>query len=341
MHADHNNIAPMPVDEACEEATGQLPCRVSYLTSDTLLPVVVNPTEMQSLTDYGEAIERMVGTHLSTVGGLLFRGFPIESAADFEAFVRMISPDLASYEFGSTPRSQVHNQIYTSTEYPPHQHIPLHNEQAYTTEWPMKIWFYCAQASPEGGYTPIADSREVYRHIPVRIRERFIEKGVMYVRNYGNGLDVPWTKVFNTADRQAVERFCRVAGIVYEWKPDGELRTRQVCQAVAVHPRTNETVWFNQAHLFHVSNLEPAVREALLSVVSEADLPRQACYGDGTAIETAVLDEIRDAYQCQAVQFPWQKGDVLMLDNMLAAHGRTPFKGPRKILVAMAESSKG
>lgn len=340
MHANHNNRAPMPVDETCGEDASQLSCRVSYLASDTRLPAVVNPTEKRALADYQETIEQMVRTYLSTVGGVLFRGFPIESVADFETFVRMISPDLASYEFGSTPRSQVQNQIYTSTEYPPHQHIPLHNEQAYTTEWPMKIWFYCAQASPEGGYTPIADSREVYRHIPVRIRERFIEKGVMYVRNYGNGLDVPWTKVFNTTDRLSVERFCRTAGIAYEWKPDGELRTRQVCQAVAVHPCTDETVWFNQAHLFHVSNLEPAVREALLAVVSEADLPRQACYGDGSPIETAVLDEIREVYQCHAVQFPWQEGDVLMLDNMLAAHGRTPFKGPRKILVAMAESSK-
>jgi alpha-ketoglutarate-dependent taurine dioxygenase len=341
MHVDHHNNAPMPVEETSGKAFGRPSCRVSYLDSDTLLPVVVNAVEKQSLAAYRDGIEQMMNAHLSTIGGLLFRGFPIESAADFEAFVRMISPDLAAYEFGSTPRSQVHNQIYTSTEYPPHQHIPLHNEQAYTTEWPMKIWFYCAQASLEGGYTPIADSRDVYRHIPVRIRERFIEKGVMYVRNYGNGLDVPWTKVFNTTDRGMVEQFCRAAGIVYEWKRDGELRTRQVCQAVAVHPRTKETVWFNQAHLFHVSNLEPFVREALLAVVNEADLPRQACYGDGTPIETAVLDEIRDVYQCHAVRFPWEEGDVLMLDNMLVAHGRTPFKGPRKILVAMAESSKG
>lgn len=340
MHVNHNNVVPLPVEQTYGELVGQPGCRVSYLTPDTRLPAVVSPREQRSLVEYREAIQQTVNEHLLTVGGLLFRGFPLESTTDFEAVVKMISSDLASYEFGSTPRSQVHNQIYTSTEYPPHQHIPLHNEQAYTTEWPMKIWFYCAQASPEGGYTPIADSRQVYRHIPVRIRERFIEKGVMYVRNYGNGLDVPWTKVFNTVDRGVVERFCRAAGIVYEWKPDGELRTRQVCQAVAVHPDTNETVWFNQAHLFHVSNLESSVREALLSVVSEADLPRQAWYGDGTPIEAAVLDEIRDVYRCHAVQFPWQRGDVLMLDNMLVAHGRTPFNGPRKILVAMAESSR-
>lgn len=340
MHVNHNKIAQVPVEDVLGAAINQMSYRASFLSPETRLPIVISAAEKQSLPAYRDVIGQVTDTHLSTVGGLLFRGFPIESAADFETFVKMISPDLASYEFGSTPRSQVHNQIYTSTEYPPHQHIPLHNEQAYTTEWPMTIWFYCAQASPEGGYTPIADSREVYRRIPTRIRERFIEKGVMYVRNYGNGLDVPWTKVFNTMDRGVVERFCRTAGIAYEWKSDGELRTRQVCQAVAVHPHTNETVWFNQAHLFHVSNLESSVREALLSVVSETDLPRQACYGDGTPIETAVLDEIRDVYRCHAVQFPWQNGDVMMLDNMLVAHGRTPFKGARKILVAMAGSSK-
>ena len=341
MHTNHDNTAPMSVEETCEEATDRSLCRVSYLSPDASLPVVLSPTEKRSLAEYRDVIDDLIGTYLSTVGGLLLRGFPVEAVTDFETLVKMISPDLASYEFGSTPRSQVQNQVYTSTEYPPHQHIPLHNEQAYTTEWPMKIWFYCAQASPEGGYTPIADSREVYRHIPVRIRERLIEKGVMYVRNYGNGLDVPWNKVFNTMDRRVVERYCRSAGIEYEWKSDGELRTSQVCQAVAVHPFTQEAVWFNQAHLFHVSNLEPAVREALLSFVDERDLPRQAFYGDGTPIETTILDEIRDVYRSLAVQFPWHEGDVLMLDNMLVAHGRTPFKGARKILVAMSGSNKG
>jgi hypothetical protein len=130
----------------------------------------------------------------------------------------------------------------------------------------------------------------------------------MYVRNYGNGLDIPWQKVFGTADRSAVEVYCRNHGITFEWKENGELRVRQVCQAVAVHPQTGEMVWFDQVHLFHVSNLEPHVRDALLAVVSEEDLLRNAYYGDGTPIETSILDEIRQAYQGVAVQLPWQRG---------------------------------
>jgi hypothetical protein len=60
-------------------------------------------------------------------------------------------------------------------------------------------------------------------------------------------------------------------------------------------------------------------------------------YGDGSPIEPKVLDQLRAAYNAETVSFPWQKGDLLMLDNMLVAHGRSPFVGPRQILVGMAE----
>jgi hypothetical protein len=89
--------------------------------------------------------------------------------------------------------------------------------------------------------------------------------------------------------------------------------------------------------MFHISNMEAAVREYLLSVFKEEDLPRNAYYGDGSRIETSVLDEIRGVYNETSITFPWQEGDILMLDNFLASHGREPFVGPRKIVVAMAE----
>ncbi|WP_394842174.1 TauD/TfdA family dioxygenase [Pendulispora brunnea] len=301
-------------------------------------PSIVSPSGPGDLSDFAESIRAAVEEHLARQGAVLFRGFPVRGPSDFERMVSFVTPDLLEYTFGSTPRSQLSGRIYTSTEYPAHQQIPLHNEQSYTTEWPLKIWFYCAKPALEGGETPLADSREVLRRIPTRIRERFVAKKVMYTRNYGNGLDVPWQKVFGTEDPKVVEGFCRDAGILCEWKDDGELRTRQICQAIATHPRTKDVVWFNQAHLFHVSNLEPAAREGLLAVFAEDELPRNAFYGDGTPIEDGVLDEIREVYRQVAVAFPWQEGDVVLADNMLVAHGRSSFKGPRQVLVAMAES---
>lgn len=309
------------------------------LRAEGAIPLVVQPsTEEKTWQAWLPTLQELAQTHLPEVGALLLRGFDVHGEQPFQQLARAFGHELLSYEFGSTPRQAVEQGVYTSTEYPAHQVIPLHNEQSYTLAWPLKIWFHCMQPSAEGGETPIADSRLVYQKLDPALRERFAERRLMYVRNYGNGLDLPWEQAFNTTDRGEVERFCRANRIDFGWKDDGELRTRQVCQAVARHPRTGEMVWFNQAHLFHVSNLAPAVREGLLAVVEDPlDLPRNVYYGDGSPLEDDALAHIRAVLDDCAVSFPWQQGDVLMLDNMLVAHGRASFKGPRKVIVAMAE----
>jgi alpha-ketoglutarate-dependent taurine dioxygenase len=302
------------------------------------LVVEVDPSAGVSLIDALPEIRRLADRHLSVAGGLLFRGFRLDGASAFRAFAAGFGHPLLTYEFGSTPRSKIEQGVYTSTEYPQHQHIPLHNEQSYTRDWPLKIWFYCETAAAEGGETPLADSRLVYRDMPESVRARFAEKDLAYVRNFGNGLDVSWRDVFGTDDRAKVEAYCASHGIECQWKDDGELRTRQRCQAVAAHPRTGEMVWFNQAHLFHVSNLEPEVRATLLDLVEEEDLPRNVTYGDGSPLEDEALSAVRETLDRHTVAFPWRSGDVVMLDNMLVAHGRAPFRGPRKVVVAMAEA---
>ncbi len=97
-----------------------------------------------------------------------------------------------------------------------------------------------------------------------------------------------------------------------------------------------EPVWFNQAHLFHASSLAPALLETLMDIVGLEGLPRNVYYGDGSSLEESALEEIRGVLAEAAVHFPWSRGDILMLDNMLTAHGRTPFEGERQVLVAMA-----
>jgi hypothetical protein len=201
----------------------------------------------------------------------------------------------------------------------------------------MKIAFLSIETAREGGETPIADSRRVFERIDPALRERMIRKGVLYVRNYGKGLDLPWQKVFQTEDREEVEKFCRAAGIEFEWRGGDRLRTREVCQAAERHPVTGEMVWFNQAHLFHISNVSAEAREELLKSYGEEDLPRNSYYGDGSSFEGSDLEQIRQAYRAEAVVFQWQTGDTLIVDNMLTAHARKPYSGPRRVVVGMAE----
>lgn len=301
------------------------------------LPMVMTAVAGEPLSEVLAERRKEIDEALRTVGGVLLRGYRVENVEAFRAFAASFGHALLSYEFGSTPRSEVEGGVYSSTEYPAHREIPLHNEQSYTREWPMRIWFHCIAASPEGGATPLADSRAVYRALGPALRGKFAERGLRYVRNFGNGLDVPWTRVFNTEDRAQVEAYCRAHAIDFEWKGDGELRTSQLCQAVAAHPRTGEALWFNQAHLFHVSALAPEEREALIDAVGEEEVPRNVTFGDGSPIPDEDLAEVRRALEAEKIAFPWREGDVMMLDNMLVMHGREPYRGARKVVVAMAE----
>jgi hypothetical protein len=235
----------------------------------------------------------------------------------------------------------VANKIYTSTEYPADRSIPMHNEMSYSRQWPRKIGFFCVLPAERGGATPIADSRGVLKRLSPEVRERFRSKGVLYVRNYGKHLDLPWQDVFQTDDRAEVERICAQLGLDHEWCGEGRLKTRQVCQAVTTHPDTGEEIWFNQAHLFHVSSLGEELASLLLASASEDELPRNTYYGDGTPITPETLAEIRAAFAAETITFPWQRDDVLLLDNMLIAHGREPYEGARKIVVGMAEPYSG
>ena len=312
---------------------------LKYPNAGNSLPLVISPAiDGVNLVAWSEKNQGFIENHLLKYGGILFRNFQMYEVEEFQHFLKATSKgELLDYTYRSTPRTQVGEKIYTSTEYPADQSIPLHNENAYSTIWPMKIWFFCIKSAEQGGETPIADSRKVFDRIDPAIKEEFMKKQVMYVRNYGE-LDLSWQDVFQTTNKLEVEIYCRNLGIEFEWRGANNLRTRQICQAVAKHPKTGEMVWFNQAHLFHISSLKEEVRESLLSSLKEDEFPRNSYYGDGSPIEISVLDEIREIYHQEAVNFSWQEGDILMLDNMLTAHGRLPFIGNRKIVVGMAES---
>jgi alpha-ketoglutarate-dependent taurine dioxygenase len=267
-------------------------------------------------------------------GALLFRGFQINQDT-FGSAIDALGLERLDYIYRSTPRENVADRVFTATAYPAHREIPLHCENAFQRDWPMQLAFYCVEPAATGGETPLADVARVTERIGPEIVKRFRKRKVRYTRNYRAGVDLSWTEVFQTRSRVDVERYCREHGISYVWASNEELRTSQTCQGTAVHPILGTELWFNQAHLFHVSSLGTQYEHDLLNAFGVDGLPRNAFYGDGEPISASDLESIRAAFAAEAITFTWQANDLLLVDNMQVAHGRRSYVGKRLVLVTM------
>ncbi|MBE9167115.1 amino acid adenylation domain-containing protein [Pleurocapsales cyanobacterium LEGE 06147] len=311
--------------------------KTDYLQPGQSLPLVISSAVKDlDVIDWLNNQREFLDNKLLQHGAILFRNCNLNSITDFENLAQTICPNLFG-NYGDLPRTGVSDKVYGSTPYPADKAILFHNESSHLHCYPQKIWFFCVQPAQQGGETPIVDCRQVYQFLEHKVREKLEKKQLMYVRNYIEGLDVSWQDFFHTDDKSVVEDYCNKAQIEFEWLPNNGLRTRKKRPAIAHHPQTKEKVFFNQIQLHHIAYLDPKVRESLVSIFGEENLPRNVYYGNGSPLEKSEITAINRAYQQATISFPWQKGDVLMLDNLLTAHSRNPYKGDRKIVVAMGE----
>lgn len=300
------------------------------------LPLIVEPSNGGAKpATSAEIIEarEMFKAELLAYGALLLRGFGIETVEDFENFARRFAEkDLLDYAGGVSPRVSMSKGVYTSTEYPPDLALALHNELSYSANYPQRLYFFCAVAPETGGETTVGDSRRILRNIDSAVVDSFKSKKIRYDRNLSGeaGTGYSWQDAFESDDRQTVENHCRKIGAEFEWKTDGGLRVSQIRPATAVHPDTNEEVWFNQADGFHPSNLDRETYELM-----KGNFRLNSCFGDGSPFEVSMLEHVREVLRRETVPVKWRKGDILIVDNILAAHGRMPFAGARKIVLAM------
>ncbi len=273
-------------------------------------------------------------------GALLLRGFPVRDEREFQSFVRSLSGgEWAEYQERATPRSHVSGAVFTSTEYPADRSIFVHNESSHVLRWPRYLYFWCATPASQGGETPLCDTREVFQRLDPAVRDRFVEQGWLYRRNFGTGIGFSWQSVYGVETFEELEEYCARNHMAV--RRDGDnVQVRYRRWAAIRHPETGEDSWFNHGVFFNRWNLEPELQE-FAEELGEESLPYNTLCGDGSPVEREVIEEIRDAYDAATVAEPYHAGDVVVVDNIAVAHGRRPYRGDRRILVTMTHPTDG
>jgi hypothetical protein len=168
----------------------------------------------------------------------------------------------------------------------------------------------------------------------LELRQKFIERGLLYVRNYYSEIGDNWKEVFRTDQKELVESSCRLLDVECEWVAGSQLRTKMRRPATLLHPVTGHPLWFNAAHLWHVSGIG-ARNLAKWRLSFKEDFPANCYWGDGSPISDEEIRVVRGAFRSEETLVRLGAGEVLVLDNMLFAHGRKPFTGDRALTVAV------
>ncbi|WP_086562748.1 TauD/TfdA family dioxygenase [Streptomyces africanus] len=270
-------------------------------------------------------------------GALVVRGLGLRTPADVESVLRQVAERPVAEREGFAARDRHADGVYSSSAWPPNQPMCMHHELSYAFECPGLLMFACLEPPVEGGATAVADATEVLHALPAELVDRFAREGWLLDRAYNEGIGATLGQSFGTDDRGAVEAYCRAHAIDWSWQPDGSLRTRQHRPAVVPHPVSGRHCWFNQIAFLNEWTMAPEVREFLIEEYGPDGLPFNTRYGNGDPVPPDVVEQINKTYEAHTVRRAWQRGDLMLVDNIRTAHSREAYRGPRNIVVAMAD----
>ncbi|MFC9129023.1 TauD/TfdA family dioxygenase [Streptomyces sp. NPDC057099] len=283
--------------------------------------------------EHSDRIREAVAAH----GAVLVRRLALGDRAAAVAAVRAVIGDGMAELEGFAPRDAYAPGVYSSSHWPADQPMCMHHELSYVATAPQLLAFACVTPPVSGGVTALADARAVLRDLPADLVDRFEAHGWRLTRSYNPLVGTAWQDAFGTRDRAEVERYCAENGITAVWQGDDALSTVQTRPAVTAHPDTGERCWFNQIAFLNEWTMAPEVREFLTAEFGPEGLPFNTFFGDGSALDRPTVDHINEVYEKHTVREPWQRGDLLVLDNVRVAHSREPYAGEREIVVGLGE----
>ena len=309
---------------------------------DSVFPrVVLNDGSISSLGDCVEWVKANLGeleTQLRQSGAILFRGFPIDSAESFDEFSNAFGYPNFTYQesLSNAVRINFTKRVFTANEAPKEVEIFLHHEMAQTPISPSKLFFFCKSAADEGGATPLCRSdmlfAELAQDMPALAAD-FVKKGLKYTTHmpaqddHGSGQGRSWSSTLSVETKEEAESKLAELAYSWQWKPDGSLKATTPVLPAVIDLGEGRQVFYNQLIAAYMG--WKGVRENPSSAIT---------FGDGTPIPVEGLERAVALSRKFTFDLPWQDGDVALVDNYIAMHGRKSYSGERKrqVLVALA-----
>lgn len=269
-------------------------------------------------------------------GAVLLRGWPV-GVTDLETVRDAFGLDDFPYFGGAAPRTRVTGNVLTANDAPPTEPIPFHHELAQARARPSHLLFYCDVAPTRGGSTDLVDSRALARYVAKehpRVAAR-LDEGVRYTRvlppvdDPCSPIGRSWRSTYGCDTRAQVEAKLRYEGTSFEWWDD-VLWTRTAPLPAFRHDPVRGDLVFSNAMLAAHKGWNDARNVGTKSV----------SYADGTPVDEAFLDDVHAYAVRRQYRTKWEKGDVLLVDNAVTMHARSPFEGPRRILTLLCAQHK-
>lgn len=283
------------------------------------------------LAEHRGRLEEQASLH----GAVLFRGFPLATAEDFDRFVAAFDWPNFPYDESLSNAVRVNRtpRVFTANEAPPTATILLHHEMAQTPIYPSKLFFFCEQAPSEGGATPLCRSDILWQRLeeqcPQFARD-CLKKGLRYTNvmpsanDASSGMGRSWQSTLRAESREQAEERLKSLRYDWQWLDDGCLRaTTPVLDAVRELPGGRRT-FFNQLIAAYCGWKD-----------SRNDPSKSISHGDGTPLDAAAAMKAAELADEITFDLAWQRGDVALVDNYVTMHGRRNFSGTRKVLASL------
>jgi alpha-ketoglutarate-dependent taurine dioxygenase len=278
-------------------------------------------------------------TELNCTGAILFRGFPVTNAQTYDDFFSAFGYPNFTYKesLSNAVRINYTEYVFTANEAPKDVEIYLHNEMAQTPIYPERISLFCEEAADNGGATVICRSDEIYKQLvefDPETTNKLEQVGIKYT-TIMPGEDRPesgqgrsWRSTLSVSDVAGAEEKLKELGYTWQWLEDGSLKAQTAALPAIRTLQGDRKVFFNQIIAAYKGwqgvNEDPSVA---------------LCFGDNTFFTKSYLDKVVSISESVSYNIDWQNGDVALVDNNLAMHGRRPYSGEtkRKVLVVLGQ----